>query len=795
MNPKNLNNIYQSGYGFTDRSSMLNAWAEYFHRNCQGRPDVMVIPVYSADLKTKVGERELAGAHVFSIADENCARIVRLFPDEDKLTQKRMEGLILNACERVKEARPDLKLTTVSDNWLAGKGRDAYVDLLFTTAGYGEYASSPDFARAKLWFRIHPQKSRCWGWLNTAIVSGGFMKEYDGSAIMKRSALKFPVHTTIWQWTGYKNLKDFHNARSLVIKGMVKLMDDSEFAAVCRAYRLNPDEVDVVVPEITCKFHSGEKLVKVEYYTHSAARVRNRMAVSLQALSRLPLTEYGKEVVYATYSAILKEIGKAYGENARKSVYSLMDPIYKNWVTGREEDDEDDLDWLKERAESLSATMVSLMFLPVKPDWFVNKTARIIFEKMLKKIYVPGITAKAMPNWMLKEGEIIVPRWSGMEIGERTTNFRSPNTGIEAFEATVVGHTDDPCVYLNPRIWAERCSGDFDGDNVAVLALTGIVDIPALETQKSTKSKDKHEKKLYEYIAMQSYIKIQAITDADRYTTQTIERNGDKEMARTLQQEVIDGLKHKASIADISLLAEKAFPGVGLNVPSIYQVLRGRFGSKERNVLFRYNEIVDCARIELSNVEWISRICGDLFYILAPSKSLITDGKVPSSHKAYSAIARRLGFEQLSVPVDTDAPRFDRNTVNSVRRELEAEFRSISANTQAVTLAVRIHGAYNTFRRMLEVRDVEPAYAYLRTILSFCAEHPATAGDALRYLWIAITLRKQVPGINSLIWGYNLFAYMPVVLGTWNIARESERLGGAPEVDVNVVWVKDIVEE
>jgi hypothetical protein len=127
---------------------------------------------------------------------------------------------------------------------------------------------------------------------------------------------------------------------------------------------------------------------------------------------------------------------------------------------------------------------------------YLNSTLSVLLESRVKTISVSGLTVPVIPG-RLKPFEIIIPfieaRRLGINKGDRVTISRYPNTGIEMAEVTVVGYSNHSAVMIDPHWWAERFSGDFDGDLVGLLPVSGIIDESRVVNAISPKQKGKGE--------------------------------------------------------------------------------------------------------------------------------------------------------------------------------------------------------------------------------------------------------------------------------------------------------------
>jgi len=798
--------------------SLVKAWAMYGYKLVSGIPSVK-IPVYTLS-RVKVDERVLYGP----MAKAEGHMVIRMylpkFFNSENTTKE-----IRKYAQSVTRANPALRLAPTPDGWckLDFTGDFTYVDLLFINDGAGAMSSSDAYKRTKLLFRGN-RNSKDLGTYKTSIVEGGLLLLLDGQSVISRRALDkrdVSVPASCFQWTGYEDasrfLKDKDNW-GVICKGMCRIVEQPEFYRLCRIYKLDPRVTEVIVPAITVKFGRGAMTLDMQFSTMQLPIVRMWMTLGLQPAIRLPKTPYGEKVILATWKSILLEIREAYEDKSGRKVMAMISSLFKEEI-----EDEDDPVARAETAKKLQemgSTLIKMAYLPRKGEVFLNKTLPTIFEKKAKSVRLPGVTAKCLAIASLGRYQIILPkaaqRVHGCQIGDRVSCFRYPNTGIECFEAIIVGFTNEDCVFVNPTTWAERCAGDMDGDTIAVALFSGIFDMAALESKYSTKkSAEKKEVDpaaekpapltLADVIARQAYIKMKGIPDADNFITALQEHGMSLDMGSDIMQQFLDGLKNGLQLPNVSEIAKVLFPATGLGLKAIYKILKGNFGDNEREVLFRYNALVKLAQSDLSIVPWLRELSKELFYIGTPTQRINEShgDDMVEIYNTYRTIAVEIfGREDFKVKAKYWVDKFIPGNVKLVEKELRDEYKALIETPGLEASMVKVHNAYDKFTVMLRDRDIEEAYTHIRTVIEYMESREAY-GKLLKALWIAITYGIKTDGMKctnldtrkvsvKIAGGYGMFSYFPILLGEWELKAESDRLGGLPDMDIVVVPVKDI---
>jgi hypothetical protein len=792
---------------FKDRNSLKEVWdmAAYLLL-----PDAKVINVDVVDNDGhKVDERQLCGAIVNAV---NPVIFRICIPMGKGFAMESIYDAMKAKVIAVRSIHPELYPHPSHDGWMKRDDQSLTVDIIMAENGYRGDDLRESFSRSSLWYHLQAGKSKLLGTFKSAIVKGGSIATHDGCSYGRRSS--FPMMPgNIWKVCGYKDFEGFMNNQSLISKGMIKLLDDCAFDSMLNEYSLGSD-VQVIIPEITPKFYNGETIVDLEYYSLFPARKRDRVAISLQGAGRMPLTSTGKKLIASTWKQSIQEIMSAYSDNTLESVIRMYSAHYRDYMDSMEDDaingDVEAIEALsadlKEKAEEVGSSMVEMLYLPIanneRADEFINKTLPTLLRKRLKKIYVPGITATAMPA-NIGRRDVILPvsaKRMGVELGDRVTITRSPNTGLEWVEMTVIGFTNDDVIYLNPEMFAERHSGDFDGDIVGAILTGGLVDEEHVAGKVSSKSKGKKSQNVVLATAKAYYAKY-AIPEADKCITLMIEAGQDPTPARELLQAIVDSIKHDVELTNLYTFKKANY--ISGDLLPVYKLLKGSVGC-ERGVLFQYNKLVREISNHRSRVEWIRNIENEFAFIMCGTKFLDVkapkdNGYVPyGDYEMYKKMVTFFGRSEWAVPASYKAFTFDKANVAAIRGKVKSAQVKRAGNSEVVKLARRIHdsyfGAYNKAEGFCELRGqgrIDEAYDIIRAMSDELRSNPVIAGEALKYLWNAISYGELVDG-SKVVQGYKLFSYMPTVIGTYDIAAIAAAYGNRPCADVLVVKRQDI---
>jgi len=376
----------------------------------------------------------------------------------------------------------------------------------------------------------------------------------------------------------------------------------------------------------------------------------------------------------------------------------------------------------------------------------------------------------------------------GLSIGDTVTVYRYPNTGIEMAEVIITGFTDMSALLINPTWWAERFSGDFDGDLIGLMPIKGIVDESRIAQSISPKHKGKGSMTIAEAVARSFYAKL-LIPQADMLATICIEQGMGLEYIRGILQAAIDGIKHVIDFPDLTDvrehldIAETALPS------PVALLLRGKLGSNKKEYALRYNALVGELQRKKSSVIWMRNIQSEFSFILSPNRKYcdLYFAKLRSSlQERYEHALKLTGEKDLlnidnnkepsaSLPKEITGP-----TLKGAVREIN---RIAAVHPESALMARDIVRTYFTWIDMLKDGTTDDAYSILRELRNRLMSDEEAGGRALRYLFIALTYRLD-PAIT--LKSMKILSYLPVVLGNYDLAGYLRKLGYQREFDVRV---------
>lgn len=695
----------------------------------------------------------------------------------------------------IQKKRPDMNPVPSHDGWMNISEESVIVDILFANIDYNE--KSQNYSRYQLWYHLC-ERSKSLGIHKAAVVKDGSIALHDGQFYVKEDTFG-PIPWTIIKCIGYKDYTNFVYNQELTCKGMAHILPAWEFNKLISEYDLDED-VKIIIPEITPKFYKGEKYVNLEMYSVFDTIISDKVSISWQGATRTPLTYFGNRVLESTWSERINEIQEAMVERTGKKMFSVIDKVYSEIIENDidlKDIDSRDMD----RLESLSASMKELMFLPARADETLNKFLGIALEKRLKKIKMAGITAIAAADSNLKYNEVIIPRnlarKHGIDNGDMVTSMRSPHTGLEWADCKVVGFTENPCVYINPTFWADRFSGDFDGDLIGILPVGGIVNESCIAGKVSSKSKGKKALTVGEAIGKSFYSKL-SIGRIDLLIYAAIEAGKDFTPVREALQAVIDNIKHDVEIPSVDYLCESM--GIDLSMmPPIYKLIRGKIGNHERANMIRYNILVDEIKDNRSNIKWIRNIESKFHHVFCKTKFLNTYDLSQEDMEAYINMVRKYDHIEYASKDNFMPGKFNRNMVNKNRNIAESLKKRYESDINIVRLAEKIHTSYDKYVSMLRTAGKqsnydadytrEEAYEIIRRMNKYLQENPEISGKAIKYLFLCTTHRFGTGKLNdkNLIKNYKIFSYLPLVVGEWDLSRAVKFYGGKPEMDYSVI--------
>lgn len=778
-----------------ESNEWVNQWVNHAYR-MNSLVKGVDVPIYNISNGKIIGSRTIYGpATLF-----NSPRLYRLRINRPK-NQDELVAKIDKAIIQVQRKNPAFKACPSHDSWMTEKGDIVCIDIMFATNGYSDV--SENYSRYQLWYHLN-ERSRYLGKIKAVVVEDGSIKEDDGVVYVKEGSIGL-LPWNVLKCIGYSNFDSFLEVQGFIAKGMVKELSLGEFRLLKDEYGVNGD-YDAIIPAITPKFFNGESTVELDMYSVFDTIISDYVSIPWQGAARIPLTEKGEKLIEATWKERIVEIMEASKDLTGQKMLSILNSVYQE-LTEEDLDDERKTE-IYEYLESLSASIIETMFCPTRADEFLNDVLGIVLKKRLKKIRIPGFTGVAMPDSKLKYHEVILPRRMKkkykLKIGDVVTGIRSPATGIEWADCVIVGFSDDPCVYINPRFWAERFSGDFDGDLIGIILVGGIVNEAAIAGQVSSKTKGKRALTIGEAIAKSMYSKL-AIGLVDILLYIAIENGVDPTPIREALQAIIDNIKHDVDLKSMDELMALAGIEDG-TLPPIYKLIRGKIGEVTRANTVLYNLLVEEMQTHRSSKKWIRNLEDQFLYLVSKNKFLKSDGAkrilTVEEHKSYVKLLKSIGYDEYAKCDGYSTVKLNRSHIRRNEKLCKQWITKLSTPAN-IKLAEHIHTAYNEIiNKIRESHNVpllngellkEAAFERLRSMNKYLRSNPEAGGDAIKLLFLAITYRRGLfvnheDGADKvLIKNYKIFSYLPIEIGRWNLKRSVDFFGGKPAMDYKVV--------
>ena len=758
-----------------ERRDFMDTWAEAAYLTLP-LCDSVTIPVYDRNGK-EIEQYELAGPTVYS-------------------SNPRMYKFSCDAVGSYCELEQDILKNTSSvcngmfpshPNWIEQLG-EFYSYRILTADDAPDFEQrSENFARGQLYYHLKPGKSRFLGKYTCRIVDGGILEEHDGFSYGRKSA--FPmVPGTLWKVIGYKNLKSFHKNQELVVKGIIRLLDDADFDYLMREYDITDSNINVIVPKVTCKFYAQEANCSIDFYTLFRGVDRMKARYSMKMFKTLPLTPYGLDLGYSIFSAGLDEIFTAVSSKDRGSLISLMGKAYREYVESMDEDTD-----LSVETTEITATMNTLLDLPMGDEEIVGKTLHTLLKGM-RKVSADGMTGVACPDHELNWFEVMVPkaflRKYGKKVGDKVTLYRAPFTGIEAATCVIVGITEEG-IGINPSFWASRYSGDFDGDLAGILLEYDLIDEAHIGDAVSSKKKGKKAHTVAAATA-KAYLSKLLISRIDMFITACLEKGIDPSPARELMQATIDMVKHEVELPENMEDYIEKYLGEKLSIPAIHTILN-LYRSDERLRQSTYNTKVWVMHQELSNIPLLRKLINHFPLVLCKSKYIAANdhGEVDKVHVKYMDICKKVGQADFAVPRSfKDAPTFTKETVSANFRTAMKMVADLKAKPKTVMIADAIHASYKDMVKCFRKGNKDAAYEIMRKLLrKIELSDQYEVGDAIKYMFLSIVHKSAKIG-RDYGWYLKVIAYMPRNIGNWSLTRASKFYGGTPDMNISVVYSK-----
>lgn len=769
-----INNTYTYGQCSYDSKGWEEVW---LHACYLTLPlcEVKTIPVYNRDGKV-VETFDLAGPTVYS-ANPRMFKFLGDVPES-------YQGLELEIARNLKMIGLN-RMFPSHPNWIETTHDFAEYRILTADDAYDLVDTNENFARGQLYYHMKPGKSRFLGRFVCHVVTGGSLDLHDGFTYVRKSA--FPmVPGILWKGIGYKNLEGFIANQELVAKGMIKLISDAEFDRLIAEYGCDSD-VQVIVPLVTCKFHAGEEKVELDFYSLFKGKDKLVAKYSLKMFKTLPLTAKGLDLAYNVFSTEIDAVFDAIGTQDRGTLLSLMGKAYAEYV-----DTIDEAEGFNVELAEMTSTMNCLLDLPMGDEEVVGKVLHILL-KNLKKVKANGMTGIACPGNGLNPFEIRVPlmflRKYGKRAGDKVTLYRAPFTGLEAATVTIVGTTEEG-IEIDSTFWANRFSGDFDGDLAGILVEADLIDETKIGSAVSSKKKGKKAQTVAMATSKAWYSKL-SISKMDSVITACLEMGIDPTPARELMQAIIDMVKHEVELPEnmdgfiLQLLGRK------LQLNTVHGILN-IFRTAERLRQSTYNLKVELMQQESSNIPLLKKLIPHFSYVLCKTKYTAPDfnGEAHKLHSSYNRICTKLGFPGFAEPRDFNAPTFDPKLVAKNLPLAMRTTKLLAAKPKVVMVADTISKDYDLMVKHFRKGDISGGYAVVKKLVDKMnrSDH-ALMGDAVKYLFMSIVHKnaRLHKGNVNYGWYLKVMAYLPREIGSWNLRRASRFYGGTPVMNIAVV--------
>lgn len=750
--------------------------------------NVPVFEISNGKAKYSGRQRKMFGAASF----HDNPRIIESVISVPRSSEE-LEARIKHIAHQVNRLKPGMCLCPTHPGWMKLLNDNLLrLELLFANTGEDKDSLSINYSRRnQLDFHLKEQ-SKYLGKLNVRVIRGNSpIAKHDGVVYIKAGILENEPKFNPQKIIGYSNFSANQlKIQSPVLKGMAVVVSKDKWVQFCKRLNIS-DTVNAIVPEISIKFDNvAAEYIEFDFYSVFDTVISRKAALSVQACERVPLTEYGSKLVEATFRERIKEIMNSFRDSSGLKVAEFINLEFKR-MRERSEHEECDVDeFFLENAETLSANYSALISgLPLNDSEFLNATLPVLLQSRVKKVSLPGLTVPVLPA-RIKPFEIIIPKAEAkrldIKVGDRVTISRFPNTGVEMAEVTVVGFTDLAAILINPEWWAERFSGDFDGDLAGMLPMEGIVDESRIHNPTSPKEKCKSEMTISEAISRAFYAKL-IIPQADQLVTVCVELGKDLSFIRSTLQSCIDGIKHSIAFPNMSEIKKQLGIDQYVKPSPVSMLLRGRLGNTKKETALKYAGLIGQLSTVKSSVPWMKNLQSEFKLIVGPNRkfaelALEKNNILIKNYKIALIDFKQGDLINLSInrePSPTLPKELTNRYIKGAIRELN---QIISEHPESVLLAHKSFTAYEQWIKLLQNNQTETAYELLKATRQELSEDKT--GLAMRYLFIAMVYQLD-PGIN--IKSLKMLSYFPLIAGEYNLPQYLKCLNYNREFKIRVV--------
>lgn len=712
---------------------------------------------------------------------------------EDCTDKERLAALLRHTEERIRHRFPEHRMLPSHPGWVKRTVKGKI--LVYVLFGEVAVDGTPNHANSRLTRLIGhiDEQSRYLGKRTVRVLRGDHeWKTWDGWCLVNPNRFHTPTQTM--KLYGVETFgTDYIRNGGPTVKCCAEV-SHRLWKQACKHLGIFRDAADVIVPEVSLKFDDGRDAFTVELFNVFESVLGTHCTVSLQLLMNVPLTEEAH--VWAADRMIerIREINEAVADPTGTRAAALMDS-HAAEVRQLLADGEDCEDQVEEGTEAMNALITRIVAgLPVENSKYAKGVMQVLVKR-LRNFRIAGGSEMVVPDNGLRPGEVAISRrmWHHMrktygitlEPGDRVVVARYPITGTEVAECTVK-YIGRPAV--NPQWWAERFSGDHDGDRYAIGSLeqegiSTLVDEAAFTyPPQSEKVKTKVPMDIATANAA-GFWSQSMIPTIDTYLRICNEKGLDAGPMKNLLQWTIDSAKNQIEF-DIGEVCRDVGISGRDRMSALATLMSGRLGSSKHHLLAAYNGLVRRAKQERTRIRWmqIVRERGALSYVIpetgdpayASMVLAVTAGtangyekflagemqRVYEEVKAEYLVPARANMEQQAVfPMKSLDPK----RVQAVRRK------AYELPQEARELAREVLDSYNRFVRVISggVSSTTQAFGFVKDAVERVRSSEYGA-DALKYLFAAVCLGVD-PAVKMR--ATTVLGYLPLVLGSYNIAR------------------------
>lgn len=327
-----------------------------------------------------------------------------------------------------------------------------------------------------------------------AIIDGGdpersYYRDWDSVYFLKESALTATPTSRVVQMLGIRHpetfIKEASKEPSPVLWGTALVVPDKHWNVVLEGCGIPGSPADVVASNRDyIKFIGNTPLPLGEYtlYCAKEAFVTKKATLVQEDRQLHQMYDDAIEMIRALREKGAEEIFHAFTELANGNRSSLIEmcaahlkELYESAKSNVEGDVEMDAEDVEVLFQKLQGTVNALLAgAPVRGEKLQELFESLIHNKV-RSLRVPGVTAFSFPT-SLTEWGIYLPAECkrDVEIGQKVTDIRLPNSGTSMIPVTVEGFTPLPVVIASPKVGKFYQNEDYDGD-VSIVVYENLI--------------------------------------------------------------------------------------------------------------------------------------------------------------------------------------------------------------------------------------------------------------------------------------------------------------------------------